>query len=250
VRLTWLGHATCVLEIDGVRLLTDPLLRRTAGPLLRRGPVPEPSAWKDPSAVLISHLHHDHVELASLRMLGDVPLVTGPENARFLERRRLHAVALGDEWWPVPGGDAQVRLVRADHHSRPMPHRPNAAHGHLVRGDGHIVWFAGDTSLYHELADLPDLAGGPIDLAVVPIGGWGPRLSGGHMGPREAARACERVGARNAVAYHWGTFRVPGMDYLPRGWMDVPGLRFPLEVDREAPGCRALALRPGESTEL
>src|SRR5512133_1348136 len=187
--LTWLGHSTVVLDIDGARVLTDPLLRRHAGLLRRQGPPPVPAAWQGPDVVLLSHLHHDHAEVTSLRLLGGVPLMSHPDNARWLRRHRLAPVLpLRDGWTPVAPG-VEVRQVPAVHAHRPMPHRPNAANGHLVRGPSGTAWIAGDTELYPEMEALPGLAGGPIDVAVVPVWGWGPRLSGGHLSPQDAARA-------------------------------------------------------------
>lgn len=250
VRLTWLGHSTLLLEIDGARLLTDPLLGRHSGLLRRTGPAPRPEQWRDVDAVLVSHLHHDHAQLASLRKV-DAPLLTAEPNARFLRRRGLpRALGLGECWYDVPGTTAQVRLTRADHHHRPMPHRPNAANGHLVRAGGVRVWIAGDTALYDEMSAIPRIAGGDIDLAVVPVGGWGPRLSGGHLGPAEAADACRLVGAAVAVPYHWGTFHLPGVADRPAGWMSLPGEHFPVELARRAPGCSPRVLAPGESVVL
>src|SRR5689334_2572885 len=132
-RITWLGHSTVVLDIGGVRLLSDPLLGRHNGPLRRRGPRPSVAQWEKPDAVLISHLHHDHAELSSLRRLPDVPVLTAPENAEWLRRKGVTGVELKDaaDWFTVPGTEVRVRLVRADHGHRPMPHRPNAANGHL-----------------------------------------------------------------------------------------------------------------------
>ncbi|MBV9830204.1 MAG: MBL fold metallo-hydrolase [Marmoricola sp.] len=249
MRLAWLGHATVVLDVAGTQVLTDPLLRRNNGPLRRRGPQPRREQWKDCDVVLISHLHHDHVELGSLRMLPDLPLVTTPANAQYLRRRRLRGIGLWhDEWYDV--GHVSVRLTRADHHSRPMPHRPNEACGHLVRSRDTCVWIAGDTSMYPELADLPELAGGPIDLAVVPIHGWGPRLSGGHLDSETAAEACAMVGAAAAMPYHWGSLHAPGMQQRPPGWMDRPGPAFVEALARKAPHCRPLVLAPGESAEV
>ena len=100
------------------------------------------------------------------------------------------------EWESL--GRVDVRLVRADHHHRPMPHRPNDAHGHLVRGRSATVWVAGDTSLHPEMADLPRQAGRAGDVAVVPVWGWGPRLSAGHMHPGQAAEALMRK-----IITHW-----------------------------------------------
>lgn len=251
ISLTWLGHSSVVLDVDGARLVADPLLRRHNGILRRRGPRPERHAWRDPDAVLLSHLHHDHAEVDSLRELGTVPVLTAVENATWVARKGLVGRGLTEgEWAPVAGGEVAVRLVPAVHRSRPMPHRPNASHGHLVRGPSGVVWLAGDTELHPGMEELSALAGAPIDLAVVPVGGWGPRLSAGHMGPVQAAAACRAAGARAAVPVHWGTLHLPGGARYPRGWMDAPGPVFADALAREAPGCRALVLDVGESVTL
>ncbi len=258
VRVTWLGHSTAVLDVapagdDGprVRLVTDPLLRRHAGVLRRRGARPA-QAWRGSDAVLLSHLHHDHAELGSLRLLGDVPVLTAPANARWLRGRGLRGVGLDDAWQTV--GDVaagvEVRLVPAVHGHRPMPHRPNAANGHLVRtaGPGGVrVWAVGDTERFPGMVHLPAFAGGPVDVALVPVGGWGPRLSRGHLGPVQAARVCAEVGVGVAVPVHWGTLHAPGGRHLPRGWMDHAGAAFEAAAQREAPGTRVVVLHPGES---
>ena len=116
--------------------------------------------------------------------------------------------------------------MRADHEARPMPHRPNGVTGMLVRGGGVVVWFAGDTSLYPEMDRLPELAGGSLDLALLPVGGWGPRLSAGHMGPVEAADAAARSGARHVVPIHYGTLHPSGWPTSRLAWTTDPGERF------------------------
>lgn len=252
ITLTWLGHSTVVVDIDGVRLVADPILRRHNGILRRRGDPPSRATWEGTDAVLLSHLHHDHAELASLRMLGAVPVLTGAQNVTWVHGKGLTGRGLSDdEWVPVgEGGDVTVRLVPAVHHSRPMPHRPNAAHGHLVRGPSGVVWIAGDTDLHAAMERLPEMAGAELDLAVVPIGGWGPRLSPGHMGPHEAAVACGVSGAQAAVPVHWKTLHVPAGANRPRGWMDAAGPRFEEALAREAPDCRAHVLDVGGSVTL
>lgn len=250
LHITWLGHSTVVLDLDGVRIVTDPLLRQGNGILRRRGPAPQQWQWQGADVVLVSHLHHDHAELPSLRGF-EGPVLTAEENAAFLRRHRVvGAVGAEDGWFDVDGTSVQVRLTRADHGNRPMPHRPNAANGHLVRTPELRVWIAGDTSLYDEMADLPEIAGGPIDVAIVPVGGWGARLSGGHLDAGRAAEACRMVGASAAIPYHWGTLYVPGTAGVPRGWMDAPGAAFPGELEAKAPECRPLVLRPGGSATL
>ncbi|MGF0116417.1 MBL fold metallo-hydrolase [Promicromonospora sp. Marseille-Q5078] len=286
VRVTWLGHSTVVLDLAGpdgrtTRLVTDPLLRRHAGVLRRRGGRPEEVAWRGADAALLSHLHHDHAELGSLRLLGDVPVLTAGANARWLRGKGLrgvgleppaaapghdgagaHGVAHGVAQGRADGGSdaawhgvagVRVRLTTAVHGDRPMPHRPNAATGHLVRlpaagsGRGATVWAVGDTEHYPGIGRVRELAGGRVDVALVPVSGWGPRLSGGHLGPMGAAEVCAEVRPRVAIPVHWGTLHVPGGRNLPRGWMDHAGAAFAAAARRVAPGVRVVVLEPGTS---
>lgn len=251
LRLVWLGHSTVVIDIEAARLVTDPLLRPHAGVLRRHGQRPFSSAWTGTDAVLLSHLHHDHAELSSLRSLGDVPVLTGPDNAAWLRRRGLRGVGIGGDWVDVLSGSVQVCLVTAVHKHRPMPHRPNGAYGHLIRNAQWSIWFAGDTSLYDDMAAIPELVGRPhIDVALVPVGGWGPRLSEGHMRPEQAAAACAMVRARWALPVHWGTLHPPLFDRFDLAWMDRPAHRFHDALAELAPECQGIRLRPGEASNV
>jgi L-ascorbate metabolism protein UlaG (beta-lactamase superfamily) len=246
LELTWLGHSTVVIDIGGVRLLTDPLLFRHAPPLRRRWSRPDPAQWSGADAVLLSHLHHDHAELRSLRRLGSAPIVTAPVNAEWLRSKGLrHPVGLDDEWYDV-GGGVDVRLVPAVHGARPMPHRPNAANGHLIRSADAVVWVAGDTELFDDMAELHRWAGRRLTVALVPIGGWGPRLSKGHLDPAAAAAACALADPDWVLPVHWGTLHLPGGRNIPRGWMDrgLPSFRDALA--RVAPKSRLITLQPGQ----
>ncbi len=250
MKVTWLGHSTVVLDLDGARVLTDPLLRPHAGPLRRLTPRPSASAWQHADAVLLSHLHHDHAQLASLRLLREVPILSDPANVAWLHRRRLDSARpLGDGWTRV-SPVVEVRQVPAVHDDRPMPHRPNAANGHLVRGPSGTAYVAGDTELYDDMASLADLAERPIDVALVPVWGWGPRLSAGHLGPETAARAVALTGARYAVPVHWGTLHPPLFLRFGREWFDRPGERFARAVRHEAPGATPVVLEPGGAWSL
>ncbi len=157
-----------------------------------------------------------------------IPVITSRENVGWLHRHELAGVSPGTDQWvnPIPGSPLRVRLSLAVHHSRPMPHRPNGATGMLVRGAGVVVWFAGDTSLHPDMELLPELAGAPIDLALLPIGGWGPRLSAGHMGPTEAAEAAARVDARHVLGIHYGTLHPSGWPSSRLDWTTAPGRRL------------------------
>jgi L-ascorbate metabolism protein UlaG (beta-lactamase superfamily) len=226
VHVTWIGHSSVVLDLAGVRVVTDPLLRRRLGPLSRRHDLPVHPHVDGVDAVLLSHLHHDHADLPSLRRLGHVPVMTDPANAVWARGHGLDAPEVPrDEWVPLADG-VDARLVPAVHDSRPMPHRPNAASGMLLRGGGIVVWFAGDTALYPAMDELAALAGGDLDLALLPVGGWGPRLSPGHMGPGEAVEAASRSGARHVVPIHYGTLHPSGWPRERLGWTLAPAERF------------------------
>jgi L-ascorbate metabolism protein UlaG (beta-lactamase superfamily) len=249
--VTWLGHSTTVIDLAGKRLITDPLLYKHAPPLRRRWPRPDRTAWHGADAALVSHLHHDHAELRSLRLLGHVPILTSRRNADWFARKGFSSAhALDDEWHDL-GDGVEIRLVPAVHGARPMPHRPNDANGHLIRAaDGHSVWFAGDTEIYEGMAHLEDWVGRRLTAALIPIAGWGPKLSEGHLDPEEAAAACAMVDAEYVVPVHWGTLHVPWGRHLPRGWMDRPLAAFEEALARKAPRSRLVPLRPGERCML
>ena len=147
--LTYVGHATVLIEIDGTRLLTDPLLRPRLGPLLRHGPPPAPEATQNLDAVLISHLHHDHADLSSLRRIGgDVPLLVPPGSRRFFERHGFGSVSELAPGEAIPIGTTTVTAVEAVHPGgRRRFARGSEAVGFLIHGRSD-VYFAGDTDLF------------------------------------------------------------------------------------------------------
>lgn len=245
IGVRWLGHATVVVDLDGVRLLTDPLLRRHAGLLRRVSPMPHPADWAETDAVLLSHLHHDHADLPSLRLLEGVPVLGSEPVARWLRGKELSGRGLGDDWAPVTDtSPVEVRLVEADHHSRPMPHRPDDAHGFLLRGPSGVVWFAGDTAAYAGMEHLTQLAGRPIDVALLPIHGWGPRLSAGHLDVAGAADVCRRLGIRHVVPVHHGTLHPLGFHLASLDWMHAPGRGFADAVATTSPLTTVVELAP------
>ena len=156
---------------------------------------------------------------------------------------------MSEEWSAVSGDhvDVEVRLVRADHTSRPLPGRPLEAYGFLLRHGPEVVWFAGDTSLYPEMGRIPELAGRPISLALLPIHGWGPRLSAGHMDAEQAAEAAELSQARHVVPIHWGTFHPLAMNLGSLEWMTRPLALFEAAMDRRGLADRTRVLGIGQS---
>ena len=209
-----------MLDVDGRRVLTDPLLQSHNWPLRRRGGAePDPRWWRDPDVVLLSHLHSDHAQLSSLRMVDGLPILTAPENAEWLGKRGVSSgVAMGEGWVDATGHGPEVLLVKAVHGDRPMPHRPNAVTGTSCASPPRRCGSPA-TRTCTTRSPTAEVAGRPVDGAVVPIWGWGSRLSGGHMGPVEAAKACAMVGARWALAVHWGTLHVPWLSACrATGW--------------------------------
>lgn len=252
MRVTWWGHSTVRLDDSGVRLLVDPVLTSHLGHLRRRrGPTPPPSVC-DVDAVLVSHLHADHLHVPSLLRTGPGVRLIAPVGTRAFLRSRRGARGLADRCAEVaPGatvdvGGLRVDVVAARHDDRRHPwstHRAPPVQ-FVTTGTGR-VWFGGDTDLHPSMAEL-----GPVDLALVPVGGWGPNLGPGHLDPARAVEAVRRVGARTAVPVHYGTFWPVGLDRVRRDMFLPPGARFAELAAEGLPGTDVRVLAPGDSLDV
>jgi L-ascorbate metabolism protein UlaG (beta-lactamase superfamily) len=196
-----------LVELDGARVLTDPLLRRRILHLRRHREAGSASAdgLETLDAVLVSHLHYDHLDVPSLRRLGRSVRVVLPRGGGGLLRRRgfdrVEEVVPGDT---VEVGAVRVRAVPAEHDGRRRPLGASGpALGFVVAGS-QSVYFAGDTDLFDGMSELA-----PVDVALLPIAGWGPTLPAGHMDAELAAKALRLLRPRVAVPIHWGTFASP-----------------------------------------
>ncbi|HET9185476.1 MAG TPA: MBL fold metallo-hydrolase [Solirubrobacterales bacterium] len=245
--LTYVGHGTVLIHLDGTRLLTDPLLRERIGPLVRHGAAPATATTDALEAVLISHLHRDHADLGSLRRLDrDLPLLVPPGSREFFSRRGFRAVTELAPGESRPVGQLSVTAVEAHHPGgrRRFAKEPRAV-GFIVRGRRRI-YFAGDTDLFDGMRDLdPEL-----DLALLPIWGWGPNLGAGHLDPSLAAQATALISPRLAVPIHWGTLYPFGLARLRPDRLRRPGEEFAACVRELAPHVETRVLSPGESTSL
>jgi L-ascorbate metabolism protein UlaG (beta-lactamase superfamily) len=242
LRITWLGHATVLVELGGVRLLTDPVLRSRVAHLRRHGGAPRPPERID--AVLLSHLHYDHLDLPSLRMLEPRPRLVCPTGAGdFLARAGFPGAAELAPGESEQIGGLHAQATPAEHDGTRRPGGPVVDPiGFVLRGE-RSVYFAGDTDLFDGMAEL-----GPVDLALVPVAGWSPRLGPGHLDADRAARAVELLRPRVAVPIHWGTLH-PVM--RSRGdWFTDPPARFAAQVAELMPEVEVRVLSPGESLEL
>jgi len=200
--------------------------------LVRSSPATRPTGPVD--AVLISHAHGDHLDRGSLRLLPRSAKLVVPQGvSRFLKWLRFDdivEVAAGDE---LRLGDVRLRVTPAMHNARAV--------GYLVDGS-QTAYFAGDTDLFDGMADISP----HIDLAMLPISGWGPALPEGHLNPTTAAQALALLQPRVCVPIHWGTYRVA----WARGAGNAPAEEFAAAAAAAAPDVDVRVLPVGGTLEL
>lgn len=232
----YIGHGTVLIEVDGVRLLTDPLLRSRVAHLRRAVPLASPPTAAD--AVLISHGHYDHLDLRSLRLLGAATrLVVPPSLAGRVAGFDVVPVDEGDE---VAVGPVTVRATHAEHDGGRPPFGGGSALGYAILGTKR-VFFAGDTDLFDGMQGLV----ADLDLAFIPIWGWGASLGRGkHLDPQRAAEAVRRLAPRVAVPIHWGTYR-PFHRGAGARFLTEPAQAFAKAARALAPDVEIRVLRPG-----
>jgi L-ascorbate metabolism protein UlaG (beta-lactamase superfamily) len=232
-RLLYVGHATVLLELGGARLLTDPVLRSRVLHLRRRVPlVPESLAGL--TATLVSHAHYDHLDLWSLRSLGrDVPVVVPRGAGRLLRGfADVRELSVGEE---IAFGAVSVRATPAVHESGRLLHRASPALGYVISGPRR-VYFPGDTDLFDGMAALAD----SLDVALLPVAGWGSKVGAGHLDPLRAAQAARLLQPRIAVPIHWGT-----LSPFRRATSADPPREFERHVAELAPQVEVRVLEPG-----
>ena len=242
VGVAFLGHATVLIELAGVRVLTDPFLRARIGPLQRHGPLPDVGTLRA-DVVLVSHGHRDHFDPRSIESLPGRPTIVVPRGlARAFSREaaaRIIEVSAGES---ATVSGVKLEAVRARHWISPGARRAQPI-GFVLDG-GPRLYFAGDTGRFDAMAGLV----GRVDLAFLPVWTWGPHLGPGHLGPRSAAEVAREIAPAAVVPIHWGTLYPR---HLHRVWqrpLREPGERFAAHARRLAPGIDVRVLRPGEAT--
>lgn len=240
-----MGHATALVELDGLRFLTDPALTPRLAHLRRH--VTADFDALVPDVVLISHVHVDHLHLASMKLLTRDPArpVTAvvPAGAASLVRRAGFARVLeAREGDVLRFGTVTVTTVPAVHSDSRGPHRRirAAAVGYVLAGDGGSVYFAGDTDLFEAMAEL---AG--ADVALVPIGGWGPSVGSGHLDAHTAVDATRLLAPGLVVPVHWGTYSPLSVRRGRPGWLARPAETFAADMTAAGLSDRLRLLEPG-----
>jgi L-ascorbate metabolism protein UlaG (beta-lactamase superfamily) len=219
LRSTWLGHSTVLIEIDGVRLLTDPVWgpraspSRIAGPK-RFQPVPVPLRAMPPvDLVIISHDHYDHLDYPTIRALAksDVPFVTSLGVGAHLEAWGIAPSRIVElDWWKsqgVPNSEVTVAAAPSQHFSGRGLHDRNASlwSSFVIRSPRHTVFFSGDTGLTTEYQNIRERFG-PFDLVMLEVGAFHPAWGDIHLGPDNALKALALLGGGVFLPVHWGTF--------------------------------------------
>ena len=218
LRVTWLGHSTVLIEIGGVRLLTDPVWGPRASPSTLIGPKrfqPVPVALREMppvDAVLLSHDHYDHLDYPTIRTLARtaIPFVTSLGVGAHLESWGVQAERIVElDWWEsyrIPGSEVVVTAAPSQHFSgRGLKDRNATLWSSLaIRSDRHAVFFSGDTGLTREYEAIRERLG-PFDLTLLEVGAFHPAWGDIHLGPDHAVEAHAMLGGV-FLPVHWGTF--------------------------------------------
>ncbi|HTP49525.1 MAG TPA: MBL fold metallo-hydrolase [Anaeromyxobacteraceae bacterium] len=249
-RITWLGHSSFLVQLDGVSLLLDPVLEDRMGPLGLVGrnvpPALRPEELPPVDATLVTHNHYDHLDLPTLRAVG-ATVFAGLGNEELVRAEGLPCVSLG--WWQaVAFRGVRITFVPAQHFSQRGPGDRNRTlwGGFVIEGSSATVYHAGDTAYFSGFREIGRRFPG-IDAALLPIGAYDPRwfMRSVHVDPEEALLAFLDLGASTLVAMHWGTFKQTDEP------LDEPPRRLEAERARRgiAPG-RVRVLAVGETIEV
>jgi len=226
LRVTWLGHSTLLLELDGVRVLTDPVWGERVSPVGFAGPKrfhPVPVRLDQLprlDAVIVSHDHYDHLDYTTILELAksDVPFVTSLGVGAHLESWGIAEARITElDWWestPIAGGRATLTAAPSQHFSGRAPGLRNttAWSSFALRGERHGFFFSGDTGLTTEYASIREKLG-PFDLVALEVGAFHPAWGDIHLGPENALKACELLGGARFLPVHWGTFNLAMHDW-------------------------------------
>jgi L-ascorbate metabolism protein UlaG (beta-lactamase superfamily) len=232
--------------VDDLRILTDPILRDGLGPVRRQVRTVLPDLFANLDAVFISHGHHDHLAPASLRQIPGRPTVIVPRGfGRLVSRLDLGPVEEVEPGDRLTIDRVHFSVVEALHSGRREPFGPVGPAIGCVIGGSRTVYFAGETDLFPGM----DALAGSLDLALLPVWGWGPTIGEGHMDPERAAQAAA-VLPRLAVPIHWGTCYPAGLRRVVPVPFESPGPAFAKAAARLAPDVPVRIRAPGESIDL
>jgi L-ascorbate metabolism protein UlaG (beta-lactamase superfamily) len=227
LRATWLGHSGVLLEIDGYKILTDPVWGSRVSPVPGIGPKrfqPPPvtlASLPKPDVVLVSHDHYDHLDYPTMRVLRkmQVPFVTSLGVGLHLESWGISPERIVElDWWEATtvAGGLQITAAPSHHFSGRALHDRNATlwSSFALRGHKHSIYFSGDTGLSSAFAEIGRRLG-PFDLVMLEVGAFHPAWGSIHLGPENALKAWKYIGSGKLLPVHWGTFSL-----APHPWAE------------------------------
>ncbi|MEZ4520398.1 MAG: MBL fold metallo-hydrolase [Thermomicrobiales bacterium] len=245
--IRWFGHATVLINWGDTWIITDPVLRHRVAHLRRRNPIASEDWPSRIDVVLISHMHWDHLDLPTLRDIGKEKLLFVPRGAgEWLDKRgfsNVRELEVGDR---LQVEDTWITAVPARHSGwRPFLGPTAETLGYVIDGD-HQVYFPGDTDLFAGMTTIAD----NLDIALMPVWGWGRKLGSGHLDPFRAAEAVFRMRPDIVIPIHWGTFHPIGSTLRKANFLVEPPEIFERAVNRIVPETDVRILRPGEDTTV
>lgn len=243
MKVAFAGHSSVLIELDGTRVLIDPLFRSALLHLQRHAPLVDIDRWGRPDVLLISHGHMDHLDKRSLKLVDKSARAIVPSDCvKIIEGLGFRDVVGVKDGDTVDADGLVVRAVHALHGGSRMPwNAPSETLGFVVDGS-QSFYYAGDTDLFDEMSELH----ASLDLALLPVWGWGPKLGAGHLDPDRAAEAAALVRPRVAVPVHWGGYLPAGMARRRPELLSEPPRRFRRIVEAaDLPGTRVELIEPG-----
>lgn len=255
MQITYIGHATLLIRIGGVTLLTDPNFDPALGRFLARVSAPGVALQDLPKldGILLTHAHADHLSFPSLEALPSVPIYTPPAVARWLQKKGFPNAVAAEPGTQLRIGDVTVHAAKATHAGNRygVDRWRKQANMYLIDTNNHSVFFAGDTALVEDTTALVDQqvtkAGRTLDVALLPIGyapRWKVGFRRGHLTSADALALFERLGARYLIPYHWGTF-----NHVTASAFDaINEMRSHVEWHRR--GMDVQIIEPGESFDV
>jgi L-ascorbate metabolism protein UlaG (beta-lactamase superfamily) len=251
--INYVGHATVLLDIGQIRVLTDPILRDRVFFLQRHGQNPGPALLEErpPDIVLLSHLHYDHTDLPSLRKLPATTTVIAPKGSgKYLARWAkvdVHEVVEGDR---VQAADVEITALPTNHGGSLSIPRPMSTCLSYVMNNHVSVYFAGDTDLFEDMHWVGREF--DLDVALLPVAGYSPHIGSGHLTPLTAAEALTRLQPRVAVPIHWGALRLMGPHAVWKraSYLSTPPRAFASHASLLAPETEVRILQPGHWTSV
>ncbi len=212
--LTWIGHATFLIQLGGKSALIDPVMSQTLSTVVRRNVAPglDWPALPKIDVVLVTHNHRDHMDAPTLKRLGGDPVYVVPRGlGTWFERAGLRRVVEMDWWQEEEIEGLHITFVPSQHWSRRSLTDMNATWwgGFVIERGGLRVYHSGDTAWFEGFSLIGERCG-EIHAAMLPIGAYAPRwfMRSQHMDPEDAVRAFTALGAAKFVAMHWGTFKL------------------------------------------